>query len=224
MRRRRTRGRRANRGAEGKLHPTRVACEHDPGLSHVQDPCMPHLLCATRASSHMRDGMRRWHVKGGASRGLACGPTWGHAHTLPSVVRLLAARVAEQQRKGAHVIWRMRAPPFVLQKRGTQLGHARPTLRTLPFVQARGIGGTAPLPPHVPPLRLAPPLTSCVCPHVPAHSGNTTPSHHLPVPPPLCTRDKPDARGPGMPSACASASTHCTAPTCTGPCECGRGG
>ena len=74
-------------GAEGKQCPSRIACEHDPVSSRVQDPCPPHLSCATRAPSRMWDGMRRVACKRRGEQGSCMrDDVRGRAHTLPSVV------------------------------------------------------------------------------------------------------------------------------------------
>ena len=75
----------------------REGCEHDPGSVRMQDPCSPHLSCATCARHPAYGTTHAWHTKGGACRGLACRTTWGRAHTQRGW------GTASLQRPGSHV-------------------------------------------------------------------------------------------------------------------------
>ena len=128
-RQRRTRGQRANQGTEGKQCPTCIVCEHDPTSSCMQDPICE-MACAGGTQKVGQAG-----VLHAGRRGVVLTP-------FPLSCKCL------QQRKGGTRNLEDAHTPLLCCRRGVcDLDTPPPTLRTLPFAQAGGIGGTAPPPP-----------------------------------------------------------------------------
>ena len=196
-------GRHANRGApKGSSAPPPLRVSTTPRASRVHDPCVPHLSGATRASSRMRDGVRRvacerWGTQGSCTRDARAGSC---SHPLPC-----RGDAGREQRVPPPSCDRFPTNASrVTGAAGTRLGHACPHPARPPLCASRGAQeGQRPPPSSTrasASVRAAPPAPRVCARASPSTQAAPPPTTTSPLRPlPFAPEPSRDAGGAGAP-------------------------